>query len=375
MLRERLNTGTTGVVMMIGRGGWGRVAFLMMSAWGSVAVGQGAAGGNGAIEEKAESDRISVWYGDTQQFGHLGGHPQRWINVLGNVREADALESIQYSLNAESPRPLSCREDGKRIARDGDFNIEIDRRPLKSGKHSLVIEATFKDGSRAKKQVAILYKNDNKRWPLPYRVDWSKVDKISDAVQVVDGKWELTDEGIRTSVRYYDRVLAVGDGNWKDYEVTTTVKVHGLMGPGTAANKTGVTHAAIALRWPGHDADSKQPSVKWFPLGATAEFRLGADLKNCRWRIFDGQGNLYRESKRRRQLEFRRWYNMKHRVETLADGQSHYQVRLWPVGDSEPVDWDLQRLEPPSDIQSGSALLLAHFSDVTFGNITVVALP
>lgn len=360
---------------MFGFEGWGRITFLIASVWGSVAAGQGATAGNGASVEGPESARINLWYGDTQRFGHLGGHPQRWVNILGDTRPATKLDKLQYSLNEGSLKPLSFREDGKRIARDGDFNIEIDRSLLKRGKNNLTISAAYADGTRIEKQVTISYKDESEHWSLPYHVDWSKVVKISDAVQVVDGHWRLTDEGIRTSLRYYDRVLAVGDQSWKDYEVTTTVKVHQLTGPGTAANKTGVTHAAIALRWPGHDADGKQPSVKWFPLGATAEFRLGSDLQSCRWRLFDGQRNLYRESKRRRKLEYERWYNMKHRVETLADGQSRYRVRLWPVADAEPDGWDLQRFEPTSDIQSGSALLLAHFSDITFGDISVVALP
>ncbi len=32
---------------------------------------------------------IDVWYGDHQSFGHLGGHPQRWVNVLGHVSPAE----------------------------------------------------------------------------------------------------------------------------------------------------------------------------------------------------------------------------------------------------------------------------------------------
>ncbi len=219
---------------------------------------------------------IDIWYGSQQRFGHLGGHPQRWIN-------------------------------------------------------------------------------------------------IADVAQVVDGEWELTPAGVRTAERYYDRVIAFGDESWRDYEVATTITVHAVTPPKQDPNTTRVTHAAIALRWPGHDADGKQPSVKWHPLGATAEFRLGHDLQQCRWRIFDGKRDFYVESTRRRAIEFGKPYRMKHRVETLECGTSRYRVKLWPDDEPEPEAWDLERFET-GDLISGSALLIAHHSDVTFGNVSVVSI-
>ena len=57
-------------------------------------------------------------------------------------------------------------------------------------------------------------------------------------------------------------------------------------------------------------------------------------------------------------------------IETVGDGRSRYRVKLWPVGEAEPEPWDLERYES-GDLESGSALLLAHHADVTFGNVTV----
>ncbi|GAB5404396.1 MAG: hypothetical protein Aurels2KO_26270 [Aureliella sp.] len=288
------------------------------------------------------------------------------------VEQVDALE---YRLNDSPSRPLSFREDRKRIANDGDFNVEIHRDLLQPGENELRVVAKLASAKVIRSTVKIDYVADAPKWPLPYSVDWSKVERIDDAIQVVDGKWELSADGIRSRERYYDRDVAFGDATWRNYEVSTTVKVHALTGPREGPNTTGVTHAAIALRWPGHDPDGKQPSVKWHPLGATAEFRLGKNLSQCRWRIFDGQRKYYAESQKRRKLEFERWYKMKHRVQTLEDGRSHYQVKLWPSGEPEPAVWDFERFEPSTDFQEGSALLLAHHSDVTFGNISVIALP
>lgn len=322
-----------------------------------------------ACAPTSREPEIDLWYGDKLRFGHLG-HPQRWVNVLGHVSPGDEISSLTYSLNGAEPQPLSFHEDFKRLARTGDFNVEIARSRLRAGENHLVVRAVSDNGGITERQVALHYTDDGRSWPLPYEIDWSRVRRIEDVAQVVDGKWKLTAGGVRSVERYYDRDIAFGDDSWRDYEVSTTVTFHDFTPPSTLPNKTNVTHAAIALRWPGHDPDGNQPTVKWHPLGATAEFRLTQNLDQCRWRIFDGKREFYVESERRRPIELEKTYHMKHRVETTADGRSHYRVKLWPVGQPEPATWDLERFEP-DDLSSGSALLLTHHSDATFGNITV----
>lgn len=333
--------------------------WLIIATWTPAALAQ------------EDSLQIDVWYGSQQRFGHLGGHPQRWVNVLGSVSPAEKISTLRYTLNGQPPHELSFREDNKRIARDGDFNVEILRDSLRGGINQVVVIAESDSGSIVTKEVEVIYIDDGRTWPLPYEIDWSTVDRIQQAAQIVDGKWQLTEHGVRSVERYYDRVLALGDASWRDYEVSTTVTVHALTAPRVGPNTTGVTHAAIALRWPGHDPDGNQPTVKWHPLGATAEFRLGGDLKDCRWRIFDGNRDSYVESQRRREMEFEKPYRMKHRVETLDNGRSLYRVKWWPADAEEPDRWDLERFEM-DDVDTGSALLLAHHSDVTFGKVTVV---
>jgi hypothetical protein len=314
---------------------------------------------------------IDVWYGEHQSFGHLGGHPQRWVNVLGHVSPAEEIKSLSYRLNGAEFLPLSFKEDNKRIAADGDFNVEILRTLLKEGDNEVTLRAVDHSGKKNERTVTVEYHKNEEEWPLPYTIDWSKVDTISEVAQIVDGKWELTKNGVRAIERYYDRVIAFGDNSWENYEVQTTVIIHALTGPKELPNTTNVTHVAIATRWPGHDADGNQPTVKWHPLGATAEYRLGKDLTDTRWRVFDGQRKYRVESERRRDLEFEKPYHMKHRVQTLGNGLTHYQVKLWATDVEEPTEWDFERFEP-GDLRSGSALLLAHHSDATFGNVTVV---
>lgn len=320
----------------------------------------------------AERLHIDVWYGKEQSFGHLGGHPQRFVNILGHVSPAGEIKALEFTLNGDKRLPLSFKEDSKRIARTGDFNVELLCADLKPGKNYLKILAIHENGETVTSDVTVVNYVAGPGWPLPYEIRWSEVQSIQDVVQVVDGKWILTGHGIRTADHYYDRVLAFGDENWTNYEVRTTVIVHAVIPPKSGPNKTNVSHAAIATRWPGHDPDGNQPTVKWHPLGATAEFRLGSDLTQCRWRIFDGQRDLHVESDRRRKIEFEQPYHMVHRVETLPNGHSWFRVKLWPKGEPEPSEWDFRRQEEKDDVPSGSALLLGHFADVTFGDVRVV---
>jgi hypothetical protein len=312
---------------------------------------------------------FDIWYGDIQHFGNIG-HPQRWINILGHVAPGESIKSLTYSLNSGKHQTLSFKEDFKRLARTGDFNVEIDRAALRAGENHLVLRAITRTAHTTEREIRIFYDPSDKKWPLPYKIDWRDVSRIEDVAQVVDGEWKLTDEGLRSIDPYYDRVIAFGDGHWEDYEVMASVIFHGFTPPKASPNTTGVSHAAIALRWPGHDEDEYQPHVKWYPLGATAEFRLSWNLDQCRWRIFDGKREFHVESARRRAIELGRLYHFKHRVRTLDNGQSHYQVKLWPDGGSEPENWDLERYET-DDLASGSVLLIAHHTDVTFVTVQV----
>ena len=324
--------------------------------------------------QAAQDLRIHLWYGDEQHFGKLG-HPQRWINLLGTVEAAHGLAQLSYILNGSAAQSLSWGEDGRRLAHTGDFNLDINRALLRTGTNTVRILAVDSLGQRQDKAMKVVYHHPQQSWPLPYTVDWQQAEDIQQAVQVVDGHWQLTRAGIRTLDPYYDRAVAIGDSTWKDYEVTTTVIFHSFTPPHAGPPTFGVSHAAIATRWPGHDLDDAQPHVKWHPLGATAEFRLTQALDSCRWRIFDGENIYVEDTINLRTIELSKPYHMKHRVETLADSTTLFSVKLWQADQQEPERWDLQAREKPDNISSGSALLIAHNTDVTFGNIRATPLP
>lgn len=314
---------------------------------------------------------IKFWYGTEQSFGNLG-NSQRQINILGNIATNINDLTAYYILNGHQEKHyLTIGSDLHRLAEDGDFNIDIDRQVLQVGKNIVDLFVADKYRVLGSQKVIINYCG-NKIWPLPYYIRWDDIKNIQDAVEIVDGEWEITDSGIRTRNKYYDRILAFGDSTWRNYEIETTVVLHGYNTPEEGAPTYNVAHVAIASRWPGHDADSLQPDRKWFPLGATSEFRITSDYDSCRWRIFDGT-ELYEEQSvdKYRRIEQDVEYRLKHRVEDFLDGRTLYSVKIWRADDQEPSDWDFQAVEQSSDIKTGSACLIAHHTDVTFGNIFV----
>ena len=321
--------------------------------------------------------KIDIWYGDSQSFGSPG-NPQRAINILGNIHSDHPIKKLEYSLNGKSFHPLSMGADGRRLARYGDFNVEIYRYLLNEGVNDLLIQAIDSIGNKTDKRVSIRY-TGKKTWPLPYNLEWQNKessgspDGISqENVYLMDGKWRLENGRIRTVEPYYDRVLAFGDSTWEDYEVRTDVIFYGHSKPEPGPPTFGVAHVAIAFRWPGHDMDANQPHVKWYPLGATCEFKVSAGRDSCRWRMLYGKSTRTENTEWNRQIELGKLYKMAARVETIDATISRYSARLWDAELPEPVSWDLVGIKENETIFSGSALLLSHNTDVSFGNVYIM---
>ncbi len=317
---------------------------------------------------------INIWYGLDQNFGNIG-NAQRQINILGNIQTNNGDAVAYFTLNdSERKNNLTLGSDLHRLARDGDINIEIVRDDLIEGKNKAHLYVIMGDTILSHEKITFSY-SGQQNWPLPYHVEWDEVKEIQDVVEVVDGEWELTENGVRTKFKYYDRVLAFGDSSWRNYEVVSSVIFHDYTIPVKGPPTYNVSHVAIASRWPGHDKDDLQPNRKWFPVGATSEFRITDQYDSCRWRIFDGE-NFYEEqvSKLYRTILPEIQYNIKHRVEDQPDGSSLYSVKYWKSDDKEPDVWDFQATEPKGEMESGGALLIAHNTDVTFGDIAVTAI-
>jgi hypothetical protein len=147
---------------------------------------------------------------------------------------------------------------------------------------------------------------------------------------------------------------------------------HGYTSPVKAPPNYGVSHVALASRWPGHDFDDQQPHIKWYPLGATCEFQLKDDLDSCRWRILGGGSMRTEDTYQNFSVQLGSKYFLKSRVENIDKNDTRYRVKIWAYDDVEPEDWQLTAIEGPKDVQYGSALIIAHNTDVTFGDISVI---
>ncbi len=321
-------------------------------------------------EGESNCTTIDFWYGDHQSFGNPG-LAQRWINILGNTSSKHGIKLLYYSLNGSDSLIISWGQDQHRLANPGDFNIDINYDRLKEGTNIILVNTLDSAGHYVSKEMKFKFVK-SKNWPLPYTINWEKVRNIQDVAQIVDGNWKLTPDGIRTMDPWYDRIIAIGDNTWKNYEISTSVVFHGYTLPIKGPPNYGVSHAALALRWPGHDNDKNQPHIKWYPLGATCEFQLKENLDSCRWRILGDRSIKTEDSYQHFPVRLGVNYNLKAQVDNIDKGLTRYRVKIWSEESEEPENWQLTAVEGERDLQSGSALLIAHNTDVTFGNVSII---
>jgi len=313
---------------------------------------------------------IDVWYGPNQTFGAIG-QPQWAVNILGNVSDPDGISSLSYSLNGQPAQPLRIGPDNKRLQLPGDFNVEIDFSDLNVGSNTVLISATDGVGLTGEQTVTVNYDGSN-IWPDAYSVDWSSAAKIESVAQVVDGKWALTADGVRPLELGYDRLIAIGDVTWDDYEVTVPVTVHGL-DPACSVQwcAGGGPLVGVLMRWPGHSYWGSVPNHGWYPMGAFAAFNWRSSPVGL-W-MYRGSDGTVAVKDSSATLELGVPHTFKLRAETVS-GLHRYSAKLWPQSEPEPIDWDVSIDEPLSATSEGSMLLAAHHADVTFGDVTVTPL-
>lgn len=314
---------------------------------------------------------IDVWYGLNQYFG-LVGQPQPYVNIVGNVSDADGVVvDLFYQLNGgETVYPLTIGPDRRRLENPGDFNADIPTAELLPGANTVEITAIDDSGSVSDVSVQVNYTPDTV-WPLPYSLEWSLFSTDTEVAMetwVVDGKWTLTSESgapmVRTVEPGYDRLLGVGDRTWTDYEFEVPMIFH------TLPDRYG---GGVLLRWNGHTDNpvaGRQPKEGWRPSGAILWVRRG------RLQILttDGPGNDVDLAAQSRDIATDVTYMLKGRVETIGGGGAQYSLKLWEQGDPEPSGWDLIGQDFEAQTFSGSLLLLAHLSDMSFGDLTVTEL-
>ena len=221
---------------------------------------------------------ITIFYGASQSFGQVG-QPQRQINILGNVSDPDGVASLTYTLNGGIQKPLSIGPDTRRLLEAGDFNVELFDEELAQGTNTVLITATDTLTETTSTSVTVNYDRTH-AWPLPYQTNWAS--GIQSQGQVVDGKWEVQGNGLHTVQVGYDRLVAIGDIGWKDYEVTVPITINSIDPAGYLPPSYG-PGLGLIMRWTGNTDDpvsGMQPKEGWWPLGAIGWFRWQEFLGN-----------------------------------------------------------------------------------------------
>lgn len=329
---------------------------------------------------------INFWYGDEQKFGHLG-NPQPLVNILGSITPKEHVGDYWYQLNNGKRTQFPLGPDLHRLAHAGDFNIEFEPNQLKKGENIFVIGVYDLWGRFASRELKFTYEGDV-AWQLPYEVDFSQIEHLQDAVQVIDGKWTLTQDGVRTTEPYYDRQLAFGDDSWTDYELIADIVFHQHL-PDVMTRKANSApyishaHTSFNLRWRGHPDDGYSPRRDWLNIGSLIALRsdLAAANRGAYWWMHFGRAIPGRKEKRglvdqqnKMKIDLGVKYPYRMRVETIADRQARYSTKLWQVGSEEPADWHLQSVDKSEILDSGSIIFVVHHSDVTLCKIRVHSL-
>lgn len=311
---------------------------------------------------------IDVWYGDDQAFG-AHGRTQNWVNLLGNVSDADGIAALSYTVNGGASKNLSRGPDNRRLQAPGDFNAEIAYSDLSVGHNTVRITARDALNNITTRDVDV--ERVNGTATLPYSTNWGAAGQVNDQGQVVDGKWGIDGNNAHILSMGYDRIVAVGDVSWHDYEATVPVRVDGL-GPGHNSHLSNEALVGFGLNWQGHtNTGSTQPGYWWYPTGALGWYRWYSPTN--KFELFGNDGQpVQRHS--RFQLTFGQTYMFKMRSDSIGGGDVQYSWKVWPQGAPEPAAWDLQITEDDGP-ETGSLILIAHHTDTRFGNVTVTAIP
>jgi regulation of enolase protein 1 (concanavalin A-like superfamily) len=315
---------------------------------------------------------VTFWNGTSQTFGQ-NGQPQQWVNILGNVADPDGMASLTYSLNGGAEQTLWMGENAFRLVGPGDFNAEIDYASLSPGSNTVRITATDLIGNQSVQTVTVNYVS-GVSWPKTYTANWSAAGgNIQNAAQITDGRWTIEAAGtVRTLQTGYDRLITLGDTNtWSDYEVLTQMTIHSLnchdFGVGVVTGWHGHTTLQYGVPLPDQPRTGHPfPGLGWYSMenapNSRRDIYCNTNARPETVLIQDTSG---------RQLQLETAYWLKFRTQHNSIGGSHYSLKVWAVGTTEPVAWDL---EVDGELNSGSIVLGAHRVDVSFGNVTVTGL-
>jgi hypothetical protein len=208
-------------------------------------------------------------------------------------------------------------------------------------------------------------------WPKTYSTNWTSNASIAQQSQVLEGQWRYDDGGVRPLTTGFDRALLIGDMGWVNYDVKAPMTMHSFdptTGQGAAAG--------LAVGWQGHNGWG-QPRVGHPGGGLCLYARAGSDPDPFRLQLGYSPGPVDDTTLASKDISLALGvpYMFRLRQVGLGGGLTRYSCKVWRADQAEPAAWDLTADVPDwpgtTGQRSGSAVLLAHEADVTFGNATV----
>jgi len=323
---------------------------------------------------------IEIWHGDPQRVGHLGG-AQADFNVVGHLENGNAVDQLFWSLNGGAETAMTFQAF-RRLVDDGDFNADIPIELLRVGANQISIRAKLLDGEVIFRTVTVIRKEGE--CSLPVDVDWSLVDHPQDVGQIVDGRWEVTAQGLRTDQLGYDRLFLIGERDWRDYEIETSFIIHEVSE--TTGALSGGNGLGIVWRFAGHVVGGyrgfpeAQPKWGYQPFGAIGWLRWPKDRSRPPMLQFYPGSHDHSVDYGSFPSELEVVYGLRLRCETLPDaedgaGVTRYSFKIWKKEMPEPDRWSWTHLQEDAHaLRMGGFALVAHHVDATFGNIRVLSL-
>ena len=216
-------------------------------------------------------------------------------------------------------------------------------------------------------------------WPATYAANWTSTPTISEKAQVVEGEWayDAQRDGVRPLAPGFDRLLALGQFDWRSYEVSVPVTLHWF------DSAKGTAGIGVILGWQGHTNYAGLQPRQGHPYGGICGFgRSSPEPALPRLELIRNEGDvedtIMAAENPPRAITLGVQYTMRFRRTDLGNGSSRYSCKLWRSSTAEPGGWDLTT-DLPDQLGTnskfrGSALLMSHNTDVTFGDAQIVPL-
>lgn len=327
-----------------------------------------------------DSPEVDLWYGAEMDAGH--GEAQRWFDIPGNVSDSDGVASLIYSLNGEPSQGLSLGPNDRRLVREGDFVIDILRDRLVEGVNTVEIRAADNLGEVTTALVQVVNEPADDV-PLPGEIRWSE-QELDGLVEVVDGHWKIDGDDlvIDTDSLGYDRLLAVGDRRWTDFDVEFTVTLEAISEDFNPITST-TPGFGMLLRWNGHNESftpGSQPQQGFRPDAGNTDTPYGAFPFYAI--EFDSDSVLEMQSPNgvvmtrdfSQQVTVGRTYHFRGQAQSIAGtGGSVFLAKLWPAGSPEPGGWMVSYVSDvgPEEASAGSFVLVAHEVAARYGSLRI----